>query len=99
MAYFHMKLVPPRKTFPFDATDAENAAMAEHAAYWRAKAAARTAIVAGPVFDPAGAFGVVVVETTDEAAAKALGENDPVVKAGLGFAFETALMPSLILRA
>jgi uncharacterized protein YciI len=99
MAYFHMKLVPPRKTFPFDGTALEMAAMAEHAAYWRAKAAARTAIVAGPVFDPAGAYGIVIVEVDDEPAARALADADPVVQATLGFAYETTPMPSLILRA
>ena len=99
MAYFHMRLVPPRKTFPFDATDAENAAMAEHAAYWRAKAEIRTAIAVGPVFDPAGAYGMAVVEVADEAAARVLADGDPVVKSGLGFAFEIAPMPSLIMRA
>jgi uncharacterized protein YciI len=99
MAYFHMRLVPPRKTFPFDGTEVEMAAMAEHAAYWRQQAAARTMIVAGPVFDPAGAYGIVVADVADEAAAKKLADDDPVIQANLGFGFEIAPMPSLILRA
>jgi uncharacterized protein YciI len=99
MAYFHMRLIPPRKTFPFDGTEVEMAAMARHADYWRKQAAARTMIVAGPVFDPAGAYGIVVVDVADEAAARKLADDDPVIQAKLGFAYEAAPMPSLILRA
>jgi uncharacterized protein YciI len=99
MAFFHLKLQPPRPSFPFDATEEENAAMQEHAVYWRAKAEERIAVVVGPVFDPAGAYGLAVVEVADEAAAKALGDNDPVVLAGLGFAYAVAAIPSIIMRA
>lgn len=99
MAYFHMRLVPPRKTFPFDGTEVEMAAMARHADYWRKQAAARTMIVAGPVFDPAGAYGIVVADVADETVARKLGDDDPIIQAKLGFAYETAPMPSLILRA
>jgi len=99
MAFFHLKLQPPRPSFPFDATNEENAAMQQHAAYWQAKAQDRVAIVVGPVFDPAGAYGMAVVEVADEAAARALGDNDPVVRAGLGFAYVVAQIPSIIMRA
>jgi hypothetical protein len=45
MAYFHLKLVPPRSTFPHDATSEEMAAMERHSVYWR------------PVFAKDGALG------------------------------------------
>jgi uncharacterized protein YciI len=99
MAFFHLRLQSPRPTFPFDATDAEKAAMQRHGAYWKAKAEERIAVVVGPVFDPAGAYGMAVAEAADEAAAKALGDNDPVVQAGLGFAYAVASIPSIIMRA
>lgn len=98
MAYFHMKLIPPRASFPFDASDAESAAMAKHAVFWRARAAEGVAIVAGPVFDAEGAWGTVVVEVDDEASARSLADADPVIGAGLGFRFVVSPMPSVILR-
>ena len=98
MGYFHLKLVSPRPTFPFDITEAEGAAMAEHAVYWQKLAADGHAIAVGPVFDPKGPFGLAIVETENEAEAEALGAADPVVKAGFGFRYQVTPMPSLILR-
>ncbi|MDE1993427.1 MAG: hypothetical protein KGI75_13065 [Rhizobiaceae bacterium] len=98
MAYFHLKLTPPRPSFPHDATGEEMAAMQRHAAYWREQADAGTAIVVGPVFAAGGAFGIAVIDVEDAGAARALAEADPVLSAGLGFDFEISPMPSLILR-
>lgn len=98
MGYFHLKLVSPRPTFPFDITEEEGKAMADHAVYWRKLAADGLAVVAGPVFDPAGPWGMAVVETENEAEAEALGAADPVIKAALGFRWDVMPMPSLILR-
>ncbi|HUH49808.1 MAG TPA: YciI family protein [Mycoplana sp.] len=99
MAYFHLRLLPPRPSFPHDASEKEMEAMNRHAAYWREKAAAGTAIAVGPVFDAEGAWGMAVIEVEDEAAAQAVADNDPVILAGLGFHFRVAPMPSLILRS
>lgn len=98
MAYFHLKLLPPRPTFPGDMTDAEREAMNRHFAFWQQKADERVAIVVGPVLDPNGVYGMAVVETSDENAARALGDDDPIVKAGLGFSYAVASIPSAILR-
>ncbi len=98
MAYFHLKLVPPRPSFPHDGTEEGMAAMQQHAAYWREHASAGTAIVVGPVFAADGAFGMAVVEAEHADAAKSLGDADPVLLAGLGFHIEISPMPSLILR-
>jgi hypothetical protein len=51
---FVYKLVPPRPSFAMDMTDAERAVMGEHAAYWHGLLDRRTAVVFGPVLDPAG---------------------------------------------
>lgn len=98
MAYFHLRLQPPRPSFPHDASEKEMEAMNRHADYWREKASAGTAIAVGPVFDADGAWGMAVIEVEDEAAAQAVADNDPVILAGLGFHFRVSPMPSLILR-
>lgn len=98
MGYFHLKLVSPRTTFPFDITEAEGAAMAAHAEYWQRLAASGHAVAVGPVFDPSGPWGMAIVETENEAEAEAFGAADPVIKASLGFRYEVMPMPSLILR-
>jgi uncharacterized protein YciI len=98
MAYFHLKLAPPRSTFPHDATSEEMAAMERHSAYWRAQAEAGRAIAVGPVFAKDGAGGMALVDVSDEEAAQALADGDPVIAACLGFQFEIAAIPSLILR-
>jgi uncharacterized protein YciI len=98
MAYFHLRLVAPRSTFPFDITESERAAMAKHADFWRGKAKDRVAIAVGPVFDPEGAFGMGVVECENLDAAQAIAKDDPVVKAQLGFRYVVSPIPSIILR-
>ncbi|MDO6964905.1 YciI family protein [Rhizobium alvei] len=98
MAYFHLKLVAPRPSFPFDTTAAEGTAMGEHQIYWEELAERKIAIAVGPVFDPKGPFGMAIVEAENEAEAEALGAADPVIMADLGFRYETAPIPSLILR-
>jgi uncharacterized protein YciI len=98
MPYFFCKLVAPRPTFPFDMSEAEGAAMQAHAAYWQEQAGKGVAIAVGPVFDPKGPFGVAIAEAPDEAAMRRLLDADPVIGAGLGFAFEMHGIPSLILR-
>lgn len=98
MAYFLLQLRPPRPTFPFDATEVEMAAMGEHGAYLRGLAASGAIVAAGPVFDPAGSWGLALVDVDDEAAAQSIADGDPVVKSGLGFRYDRAPVPSLILR-
>ena len=98
MGYFHLKLIGPRPTFPFDIREAEGAAMTAHAEYWQRLAEEKLAVAVGPVFDPRGPWGMAIVETENEAEAEALAEADPVIKASLGFRYEVAPIPSLILR-
>jgi uncharacterized protein YciI len=98
MAYFLLRLTPPRPSFPFDATAAEKALFSDHAAYWLERAEAGQAIAVGPVFDPAGTWGLALVEAEDAERAQALGATDPVVTADAGFAYTVSPVPSLILR-
>jgi uncharacterized protein YciI len=93
---FMYKLIPPRPTFAQDMTEAERKVMQEHVVYWKGLTDRRIAIVFGPVLDPKGPWGVAIVEVADEADARALGTNDPAVKAGL--TFEVYAMPGTVVR-
>jgi hypothetical protein len=98
MRHFLFKLIPPRPTFPLDMSEAEGAIMQEHFAYWSGLIAGRMAVAYGPVMDPGGTYGIAVIEIDDEAAAKALGTNDPAIKAQAGFSFELHAMPDAQVR-
>ena len=93
------KLLPPRATFPGDMTPEEGRLMQEHAAYWQRLADGGPAIVVGPVFDPAGVWGMAVVDVKDAAAATALTDEDPLIRAGAGFRYEIYPVPQAILRS
>ncbi|OLE69030.1 hypothetical protein AUF78_13180 [archaeon 13_1_20CM_2_51_12] len=98
MMRFLLRLVSPRPTFPMDMTDSERRVMQEHVVYWTALRDKGIAIVFGPVLDPKGVWGVAVVETSDEANARALLVNDPVEKAGLGRIEIYPMGPGTIVR-
>jgi len=78
-----IRLTPPRPTFANDATPAEQALMAQHLAYWKDLNAKGVCTFGGPVLDPKGAYGILVVYAATQQDAVALGEADPSVKAGL----------------
>jgi hypothetical protein len=99
MAYFLCRLSGPRPSFPMDMTPREAALMGEHAAYWQGRAEEGVAIVFGPVMDPAGAWGLCITDTKDEAATRRLVDADPVILAEAGFSYAVAPMPQLGLRA
>jgi uncharacterized protein len=81
--HYYFKLVPPRPTFAQDMTAEERALMEEHGAYCAREFEAGKLLLYGPVLAPDGAFGVGILEVTDEAEARQFGENDPSVRAGL----------------
>jgi uncharacterized protein YciI len=58
--------------------------MQRHAAYCEHLTNRGIGLLFGPVFDPKGVWGLGIVEAADEAEARALGEKDPAVIAGLG---------------
>jgi len=73
----------PRSSFPADITPAETALMREHVAYWTEMFGAGKVVVFGPVSDPAGAWGMAVLECAGEAEARELIAADPAVSGQL----------------
>jgi uncharacterized protein YciI len=98
MAYFLYKLIPPRPTFPAEMTEEEGAIMESHFGYWAGLIQERRAVAYGPVMDPKGTYGIAVVEADDEAAARALAEQDPAITSNAGFGSEVHPMPDAIVR-
>jgi uncharacterized protein YciI len=95
VGYFLYKLIPPRPSFGQDMTDAERAIMGEHISYWHELANRGTAIAFGPVADPAGSWGLAVVEADSEDEVRSLGVADPAITSQLS-RFEIYSMPGAI---
>ena len=92
MPYFFCRLNAPRATFVMDMSEAEKALMQTHAAWWLDMTAKGAAVLFGPVFDPRGPWGLGIIEAEDESRARALTAEDPVIKAGAGFAYDVMPM-------
>lgn len=78
-----IRIIPPRPTFDKDSTPAEDALMEQHFAYWKDLNDKGVCIFGGPVLDPKGVYGIIVVRAATEDEANALAAGDPSVKAGL----------------
>ena len=96
-AVFHCRLIPPRPDFAFTLTDEERALMGRHADYLRDRLAEGTMMIAGPVGDPAGPWGLCILRVGTEAEASALTDADPVALSGRGFRYEILPMMSVIM--
>ena len=96
--YYLCRLNGPRPTFPADATDAERALMQEHVRYWMPQIEARKVVVFGPVMDPAGVWGVAVLELPDDDEPARYTAHDPVLLADAGFSYDVFPMASAIVR-
>ncbi len=96
MAFFLMKLIPPRRSFPADASAPELEAMERHSDYIRHLIDTGVVFAAGPVMDPEGTWGVAIAEADDEVDARRLCADDPVIRAGLGFRWDILPMASLL---
>lgn len=81
--HYFVKLIPPRPTFPQDMTEKERRLMNEHARYTQEHFAAGKILVFGPVMAPEGAFGMAVLEVSNEKEAREFCEADPTVRGGL----------------
>jgi uncharacterized protein YciI len=90
---FFVKLVPPRPTFAETMSERDASAMGEHATYWRSKMADGKALAFGPVADPAGTYGIGIIQVRDEEEARSYMENDPAIRSGIGLRYELRLMP------
>ncbi len=93
--HFLIRLIPPRPSFAQDMTDEERQLMQQHVAYWTELADAGVALLFGPVSDPAGSYGIGVVEVEEEQVA-VLTANDPVTTSGLQFKHEAYVMPRVV---
>jgi uncharacterized protein len=97
MNRFLYKLIPPRPSFAMDMSDEEAAVMGDHAAYWGRFVDDGAVVVFGPVGDPAGAWGLAVVEADSEDEVRGLGEQDPAITSGVA-TFEIYPMPDAVAR-
>jgi hypothetical protein len=98
MPHFLCRLNPPRPTFIVDMTDEERALMGAHQVYWRPFVEVGTVIAMGAVADPAGGWGVAIIEVASLEALRGLLDRDPVVLANRGFVYESYLMPAIAVR-
>lgn len=96
--YFLLKLVAPRPTFPADMTDTEARVMEEHVHYLKGFVDKGMVIIMGPVMDPAGPWGVAVVEAGSEDEVRFLISRDPTLLSGLGFRYEVYPMARAMVR-
>lgn len=78
-----VRLIPPRSTFLKDITDAEQKLMEQHFVYWKSEFEKGALLFGGPVLDPRGVYGVLVIRAADEPEATSIAAADPSVKAGL----------------
>jgi uncharacterized protein len=90
---FFCKLVPPRVTFAQDLSQDEAKIMQEHAVYWRGLMDKGQVVTFGFVADPAGAWGMGVLEIPDDSDAGLITANDPAIRSGRGFRYEIYPMP------
>ena len=86
----------PAATFMQNMTVDERAVMEEHGRYWQQKLGEGIAIAFGPVADPAGGWGLGLVEARDDAELQTIQAGDPAIKANLGFRYESLPMPRLV---
>jgi uncharacterized protein YciI len=77
MPHYFLKLIPRRPTFAQDMTADERAIMMQHVAYWGELMNKGKVVVFGPVMDPAGTYGMGVVEADTEEELIGFMNGDP----------------------
>jgi uncharacterized protein YciI len=98
MPHYFCKLKPPRPSFVTDMTSEEARLMRAHREYWTPSVETGVVVAMGPVADPAGAYGVAIVEAASQKALEAMQASDPVIIAGRGFTYENSPMPTIAVR-
>jgi uncharacterized protein len=98
MPHYLCKLRPPRPTFMDDMTPDEALLMRAHREYWTPRVETGVVVAMGPVADPAGGYGIAIIEAASAAALEAMQRADPVIAAGRGFAYENLLMLAIAVR-
>ena len=79
--------------------DRERRAMNEHVAYWMGLAARGTVVAFGLAADPAGGYGVGIVEVDDEADVRKISAEDPAIRGEIGLRYEVIPLARLVTRA
>ncbi|RKH08072.1 hypothetical protein D7V97_20530 [Corallococcus sp. CA053C] len=79
---FFLRLIANRPNFAMSMTIDEQATMRAHGEFLQGQLAAGTLVVAGPVMDPAGVFGMAVFEAESVEAVHRLLEKDPATTIG-----------------
>lgn len=97
MNWYLLRLTAGRPDFAYTMTEAEQAVMGRHSAYWRGHLDEGTALIFSPVADPGGAWGLCIVQAVDAQAAAALTDADPAVVEGVG-SYEVLQLFSPVLR-
>jgi uncharacterized protein YciI len=98
MPHFLCKLKPPRPTFISDMTPEEALVMRGHREYWTPRVETGVVVAMGPVADPAGGYGVAIIEAPSLAALEAMQASDPAIASGRGFAYENFPMLAIAVR-
>ena len=98
MPHYLCKLRPPRTTFISDMTSDEVKLMRAHREYWMPRVETGVVIAMGPVADPAGGYGVAIIEAASDAALEAMQQGDPVITARVGFGYENRRMLVIAVR-
>jgi hypothetical protein len=93
MLTFYCRLNPPRPSFAMDMSPEEAELMHRHAEHWREGMGRGNVVAFGLVGDPNGPFGIGILQTDDEAAARAFTNADPVIQARRGFSYDVLPMP------
>jgi uncharacterized protein YndB with AHSA1/START domain len=94
--WYLLRLIAPRPTFAQDMTAEERALMGEHGKYWGRKLGEGVVLAYGPVMDPAGAWGLGLVNAKDEAELRGFENGDPVIAANRGFRYEALPIAKLV---
>ncbi|UOQ44943.1 YciI family protein [Halobacillus salinarum] len=81
MKEFVYTIQSERPNFIDSMTEEESDVMSDHFDYLKALLEEKKLVMAGPCLD--GAFGIVIIQSETEEAARELMENDPSVKAGV----------------
>ena len=98
MSHFLCKLTPPRPTFLSDMSADEALVMRRHREYWTPRVEIGVVIAMGPVADPAGGYGVAIIEAASQAALEAMLASDPAILSRTGFSYQVFLMPAIAVR-
>jgi uncharacterized protein YciI len=93
MKTFFCKLLPPRPTFPSDMSPDEAKLMSDHAVYWKAWMAKGNVVAFGPVSEGHGGYGIGIVQFEDDNEVHSFADDDPTIKANVGFLIEISPMP------